>query len=259
MVAVARECIGTGKSESVGARKNELRDTARSEAHKKVEEKRQLDRGRKTSGMDLFCYYCNERGHIKRFCKKRDWDEAIEKESNDLEKILKGEDQGCQGLCALRDKNEHLNEPLVNLDVGLESKVYEFLVDTGADRSSVKEISEGCKLSDRKCKVKSVKNSPFKVSIIEKVHIKGNFRETYADLLYIPIQDSNRLGQDLQVQLKIGVVPKGGRMVVKTMVLKEEDEEGINLKVKAEGGGSGLLSIPPIKIKIKPGIPPVGV
>lgn len=97
MVAVARECIGTGKTELAGARKNELRDTARSEPQRQVEEKREPDRGRKTSGMagmDLACYYCNERGHIKRFCKKkktkREWDEAIEKESDALGKILKG-------------------------------------------------------------------------------------------------------------------------------------------------------------------------
>lgn len=97
------------------------------------------------------------------------------------------------------------------------------------------------------------------MSIIESVHIKGHFREAYADLLCIAIQDSSLLGQDLQVQLKIGVVPEGGRMVAKIMVLKEEDEEGINPKVRAEGGGHGLLSIPPIKIKMKPGIPPIRV
>lgn len=53
-------------------------------------------------------------------------------------------------LEALRseEKNEHLDEPLVNLEVGPQSKVYEFLVDTEVDRSSVKEIPEGCKLSD---------------------------------------------------------------------------------------------------------------
>lgn len=46
-------------------------------------------------------------------------------------------------------------------------------------------------------------------------------------------------------------------MVVKIMVLKEEDEREI--AVWAEGGGHGLLEIPPIEIKMKPDIPPIRV
>ncbi|KAF4805362.1 hypothetical protein TURU_001206 [Turdus rufiventris] len=71
--------------------------------------------------------------------------------------------------------------------------------------------------------------------------------------------ESNLLGRDLQVQLKIGVVPEGKWMVVKMMVLKEEVEKGINPKVCAEGGGYGLLDISPIEIKMKPNLPPIRV
>lgn len=67
--------------------------------------------------------------------------------------------------------------------------------------------------------------------------------------------DSNLLGRDLQVQLKIGVIPEGKCMVAKMMVLKEEVEKGINQSVWAEGGGYGLLDIPPIEMKMKPNLP----
>lgn len=48
-------------------------------------------------------------------------------------------------------------------------------------------------------------------------------------------------------------------MVVKMMVLRQEDKEEINPDVWAEKGRYGLLSIPPIKIKMKPRIPPIRV
>lgn len=110
---------------------------------------------------------------------------------------------------------------------------------------SVKEIPEGCKLSERKYKIKDAGNNLFEVFITERVKIKGNFREGYADLLYVAALESNLLGQDLQVQLNIGVVPEGGRMVAKIMTLKEKVEKGIDPRVWAEEGGHGLLNIPP--------------
>lgn len=75
----------------------------------------------------------------------------------------------------------------------------------------------------------------------------------------MPELDSNLLGQDVQVQLRIGVVPEGKCMVVKMMVLKEEDESEIDPRVWAEGGGHGLLEIPPTEIKMKPDILPIRV
>lgn len=73
----------------------------------------------------------------------------------------------------------------------------------------------------------------------------------------MPNLDSNLLGRDLQVQLNIGVVPEEGQMVAKMLILKQDDERGIDSGVWAEGGGQGLLDIPPIKVKMKPSIPPI--
>lgn len=75
----------------------------------------------------------------------------------------------------------------------------------------------------------------------------------------MPELDSNLLGRDLQVPLRRGVVPEGKRMVVKMMVLKEKYEREIDPRVWAEGGGHGLLEIPPIEIKMEPDIPPIRV
>lgn len=65
----------------------------------------------------------------------------------------------------------------------------EFLVDTGADCSSISKIPKGSKLSYQTCKVKGAENNPFEVPITEEVAIKGSFREGCADLLYMPELD----------------------------------------------------------------------
>lgn len=62
-----------------------------------------------------------------------------------------------------------------------------------------------------------------------------------------------------QVQLNIGMVPEGGRMVAKIMMLEEEDEKGMDPRVWAEEGGYGLLNSPPIKIRMKPNILPTRI
>ncbi|TRZ07031.1 hypothetical protein HGM15179_020075 [Zosterops borbonicus] len=147
--------------------------------------------------------------------------------------------------------------PLVKLEIGLQSEEYEFLVDTGAYKSSVLKLPGGFNVSDRKCKVEGAEINPFEVLIIEQVQVRGNFREGYVDMLYMPNLDSNLLGRDLQVQLNIAVVPEEGWMVVKMMVLKQEYERGIDERVWPEGGGQALLDIPPIEVKMKPNIPPI--
>lgn len=100
---------------------------------------------------------------------------------------------------------------------------------------------------------------PFEVSIIEQAEVRGSFREGCTDLLYRPDLLGNLLGRDLELQLGIGVIPREGCMVVKMMVLRQEDEEGIIPELWAEKGGHGLLSIPPIEIKMRPDILPIRV
>lgn len=59
------------------------------------------------------------------------------------------------------------------------------------------------------CKVKGAKGESFEVSVIKKVVIRRNSRESWCDLLYMPMLECNLLGRDLQVQLGVGVIPRG--------------------------------------------------
>lgn len=76
MVAVARERVGVG----------------REEPKRGAENKGKLSKWKKTPLDDVYCYYCGEKGHVKQSCKKLQMDEAIEKEQDTLEKILRGDD-----------------------------------------------------------------------------------------------------------------------------------------------------------------------
>ncbi|RMB92791.1 hypothetical protein DUI87_30841 [Hirundo rustica rustica] len=153
----------------------------------------------------------------------------------------------------------HQEEPIVNFEVGLQHEEFEFLVDTGADRSSIKKLPVGVSIGARICEVMGAEGKPFKASIIEGVEVRGNSRQIVTDFIYLLDLESNLLGRDLQVQLGVGIIPEEGRMKVKIMKLTTEDLEKINPEVWAEGGKSGLLNIPPIKIEMQPGTPPIRV
>ncbi|XP_039566694.1 uncharacterized protein LOC120502842 [Passer montanus] len=266
MVAVARESAGfgndgltrEGRDKYTGPRGNEFKKPFGGNSEY-AKDSRTPWMERRPPWAEITCFYCGEKGHTRNFCKKRKIDDAMSQEQEELERKLRGNDQGCRGLYALRDGLGYQKEPLVNLEIGPQSEETEFLVDTGADRSSVSKIPKGCKLSNRTCKVRGAENNPFEVPIIEDVTVKGSFREGCTDLLYLPELDSNLLGRDLQVQLKIGVVPEGKHMVAKMMLLKDEDEKGINTNVWAEEGKYGLLDITPIQIEMKPNLPPIRV
>ncbi|RMC10247.1 hypothetical protein DUI87_13049 [Hirundo rustica rustica] len=153
----------------------------------------------------------------------------------------------------------HRGEPIVNFEVGPQHEEYEFLVDTGADRSSIRKLPVGVKVGTRTCEVIGAEGKPFTASIIEGIEVKGNSKQIRADFIYLPDLESNLLGRDLQVLLGIGVIPEGGQMKVKIMKLTAGDIEEINPEVWAEGGKSGLLNIPPIEVKMQPGTPPIRI
>ncbi|RMB93097.1 hypothetical protein DUI87_30417 [Hirundo rustica rustica] len=153
----------------------------------------------------------------------------------------------------------HPEEPIVNFEVGPHHEEFEFLVDTGADRSSVNKLPVGVTIGGRTCEVMGAEGKPFTAPIIEKIEIRGNSKLVIADFIYLPDLDNNLLGRDLQVQLGVGVIPEGGRMRVKIMKLTAEDLNKIHPEVWAEGGKTGLLNITPIKVEMQPGISPIRV
>ncbi|RMB99553.1 hypothetical protein DUI87_23806 [Hirundo rustica rustica] len=151
----------------------------------------------------------------------------------------------------------HQEEPIVNFEVGPQHEEFEFLVDTGADRSSIKKLPVGVNIGKRICEVIEAEGKPFKASIIEGVEVRGNSRQIITNFIYLPDLESNLLGRDLQVQLGVGIVSEEGRMKVNIMKLTTKDLEEINPEVWAEEGKSDLLDIPPIKIEMQAETPPI--
>lgn len=155
---------------------------------------------------------------------------------------------------------ETINRALDKLGNRPQGEEFQFLVDTGADRSCVSRLPKGCKLSKTKtCKVRGAKGKRFEASVIEDVMVRGNCREGCSDLLYMPKLECNWLGRDLQIQLGVGVIFQDGQMVAEVTVLRESDESERDSDVWAEEGKSGLLDITPIKTEIEQGTPPIRV
>ena len=57
-------------------------------------------------------------------------------------------------------------EPLITLKVGPQRQEVTFLVDTGAERSTVQSLPLGCKISEDKVNVIGAKGEPFRVPVI---------------------------------------------------------------------------------------------
>lgn len=73
------------------------------------------------------------------------------------------------------------------------------------------------------------------------------------DFIYQPDVESNLLVRDLHVQLGVGIIPEGGKMVVKIMRSTEIDIKEIDLRLWAREGETANLDIPPIKVEMKEG------
>lgn len=125
---------------------------------------------------------------------------------------------------------------LVNFEMGPQSEEFEFLVDTRAGRSIIKELPVGVIIRKKIFKVMAVEGKPSRASIITNVEIKGNLRQCVANFTYLPNLESSLLGRDLQVQLGVGIIPRDGRMMVQIMKLTPGDTEEINPEVWAGEG-----------------------
>ncbi|TRZ07020.1 hypothetical protein HGM15179_020087 [Zosterops borbonicus] len=84
MVAVARKSVGAGKNQSS---EDKPRPSSREEKSKPVPPWVNP----RNPGENRRCYYCGEMEHLKKDCKKLSLDEAIDREQDSLEKILRGD------------------------------------------------------------------------------------------------------------------------------------------------------------------------
>ena len=57
-------------------------------------------------------------------------------------------------------------EPLIKLKIGPQQQEIEFLVDSGAERSTVQKLPHGCKISPTTVQVIGAKGEPFRVCLL---------------------------------------------------------------------------------------------
>ncbi|XP_072889670.1 uncharacterized protein [Hemitrygon akajei] len=148
-------------------------------------------------------------------------------------------------------------EPLVNLKVGPQGSDTTFMVDSGAERSSVIQIPPGARTGTKVMGVSGIGGKTIQVPIVDNVEVGYEDRATRQDLLLLPSAGFNLLGRDLQVQLGIGTVPSNGEIIVKLFALKEEDDQKIEPEVWYREGNRGGLNISPLQITLLPDGRPV--
>jgi len=96
-------------------------------------------------------------------------------------------------------------EPWIKLKVGPQRQEMEFLVDSGAERSTVQKLPWGCSDSSAKLQVVGAKGEPFKASIIKGVEIEAPCRHGFRSFLLVPEAESNLLGRDLTIELGVNL------------------------------------------------------
>ena len=122
-------------------------------------------------------------------------------------------------------------EPLIKLKLGPQRQEAEFLVDSGAERSTVQIVPRGCSPSPEKLQVIGAKGEPFEVPIIKKVEIETPSRFSIGSFLIVPEADYNVLGRDLMIELGINLEVRAKEIAVKLYTLTAEDEASINPEV----------------------------
>lgn len=90
-------------------------------------------------------------------------------------------------------------EPLIKLKVGPQQQEIEFLVDSGAERSTVQSLPRGCQISPETVQVIGAKGEPFGVQVIKNVLFETESKLEIGSLLLVPEADYNLLGRDLIV------------------------------------------------------------
>ncbi|XP_051475012.1 protein NYNRIN-like [Apus apus] len=159
-----------------------------------------------------------------------------------------------QGLYIIGDRSHQ--EPLIKLRIGPLRQEFTFLVDTGAERSTIRNLPEGCKLSDEKVQVIGAKGEPFKVNKIKDVVFESENKFGVGELLLVPEADFNLLGRDLIVELQLEIKVENQRLAIKAYPLTVKDKQEINPEAWYSPDSISKLDIAPIKVQIQePQIP----
>lgn len=126
-----------------------------------------------------------------------------------------------------------------------------FLVDSGAERTTVQRLPRGCFISNDTMIVIRAKGEPFKVVTIKDVEIESENKRCIGNMLLVEEAEYNLLGRDLMVTLEISLVVQNSQLTVWLYQLTAQDEEKINPKVWYTQGEARRLDIEPICIEIE--------
>lgn len=147
-------------------------------------------------------------------------------------------------------------EPLIKLKVGPQQQEFEFLVDSGAERSTIQTLPKGCEISSDTMQVIGAKGEPFRVPVTKGVVIETDFKIGVGNLLLVPEAEYNLLGRDLIIELGVNLEVMGKEIRIRLCPLRVEDENKINPEVWYTEDSVGKLDITPFKVKISsPEIP----
>lgn len=142
-------------------------------------------------------------------------------------------------------------EPLIKLKVGPQGEVYEFLMDSGAERSTIQTLPQGCRISSEIVQGIGAKGEPFGVPVIKDVLIETQSKIDIGSLLLVPEADYNLLGRDLMVQLGIGLEITENKLTIRLCPLRTVGKEQINPGVWYTPDQAGRLDIEPFEVNIK--------
>lgn len=134
--------------------------------------------------------------------------------------------------------------------MGPQKQEFTFLVDTGAERSTIQVIPEGCKVSPETVRVIGAKGEPFKVNKIKNVIFETENKFGLGELLLVPEAEYNLLGRDLIVELQLEIKVENQELTVLSYPLTMEDEKQINPNVWYTPETISKLQIPPLKVQI---------
>lgn len=142
-------------------------------------------------------------------------------------------------------------EPLITLKVGPQRQEVTFLVDTGAERSTIQSLPLRCEISKERVNVVGAKGEPFKVPVIKNVMFETDCKFGVGSLLLVPEADYNLLGRDMIIELGIGVEVEGDALQIKLCPLTVKDEGEINPEVWYTPEKVGRLDTEPFEVVIK--------
>ena len=141
-------------------------------------------------------------------------------------------------------------EPLIKVKVGPQQQEFEFLVDSGAERSTIQIMPQGCKVSSETAQVIGAKGEPFEVPIIKNIVFETHSKSGMGSLLLVPEADYNLLGRDLIIELGINLEVKNKELKIRLCPLRVEDEKEVNPEVWYTPETIGKLQIPPFSVTI---------